>query len=201
MYNRLVIIGAGGHGRVIADIADKIGYKDIAFLDDNIIDSFMGFPIIGKSNEIEKIADGETDFVIGIGNNLTRKIIAQRYDVNWVSLIHPSAQIGLNVSIGAGTVVMACAVVNSCATVGIHCILNTGAIIEHDNIIDDYVHISPRVALGGTVRIGSCTHVGLGASVKNNVEICENCTIGVGAVVVKNIKEPSTYIGLPVKKL
>ena len=197
---RLVIIGAGGHGKVIADIALKNCYTNICFVDDNATGDVMGFPIIGTSIEIERLNDGNTDFVIGIGNNATRKLIAEKYDVNFVTLVHPSAQIGVNVSIGKGTVVMAGAVINPCAMVGEHCIINTGAIVEHDNVIEDYAHISPNAALGGTVRVGECTHIGIGATVKNNTEICSDCTIGAGAVVVKNIKEPGTYVGVPIRK-
>ena len=198
--NRLIIIGAGGHGKVIADAALKNGYANICYIDDNATDDVMGFPIIGTSADIECLNDGSTDFIIGIGNNAVRKTIAETYNVNWVSIIHPSAQIGFNAEIGKGTVVMANAVVNVCAKIGEHCIINTGAIVEHDNVIENYAHISPNVALGGTVRIGSLTHVGIGATVKNNTEICSDCTIGAGAVVIKSIKEPGTYVGVPIRK-
>lgn len=201
MKNSLTIIGAGGHGKVIADIAMKNGYTNIVFIDDNVIGDCMGFPIVGTTDEIEMLNGGKTDFVIAVGNNETRKRIAEQYDVNWVTLIHPSAQIGARVTLGAGTVVMAGAVINSCAAIGKHCVINTCAVIEHDNIIEDYVHISPNAALGGTVHIGEGTHIGIGASVKNNIEICGKCTIGVGAVVVKNITESAIYTGIPAQKL
>ena len=198
--NRLIIIGAGGHGKVIADAALKNGYTNICCVDDHTTGDVMGFPIIGTTADVECLNDGNTDFVIGIGNNAIRKTIAEIHNVNWVSIVHPSAQIGFDAEIGKGTVVMANAVVNVCAKIGEHCIINTGAIVEHDNVIENYAHISPNVALGGTVRIGSLTHVGIGATVKNNTEICSECTIGAGAVVVKNIKEPGTYVGVPIRK-
>ncbi len=201
MCNRLVIIGAGGHGKVIADIALKNGYKDICFADDSAVGDCMGFSIVGTSKNIGMFNDGKTDFVVAVGNNKIRKEITRLHNVNWVSLIHPSAQIGTNVKIGKGTVVMAGAVINSCATVGNHCIINTCAVVEHDNVIADYVHISPKAALGGTVSVGECTHVGIGAVVKNNIDICENCIIGAGAAVVNNLKESAVYIGVPARKL
>lgn len=197
---RLLIIGAGGHGKVIADIALKNGYTDINFIDDHVIGECMGFPIIGKTDEINNFSDGKTDFVIGIGDNSIRRTIAQRYAVNWVTLIHPSAKIAANVAIGAGTVVMANAVINVCSNVGKHCVINTSTIVEHDNYIEDYVHLSPKVALGGTVRIGEQTHMGIGATVMNNIEVCRDCIIGAGAVVVQDITESSIYIGVPAKK-
>lgn len=198
--NRLIIVGAGGHGKVIADTALKIGYTNICYIDDNAKGDVMGFPIVGTSVNIETLNDGSTDFIIGIGNNAVRKTIAETYNVNWVSIVHPSAQIAFNAEIGKGTVVMANAVVNVCAAIGEHCIINTGAIVEHDNVIENYAHISPNAALGGTVCIGTLTHVGIGATVKNNTGICSSCIIGAGAVVVKNIKEPGTYVGVPARK-
>ena len=198
--NKLVIIGAGGHGKVVADNALKNGYTDICFVDDSSMGECMEFPIVGTSADIPNLDDGKTDFIIGIGNNAVRKKIAKANAVNWITLIHPSAQIGVNVSVGKGTVVMAGAIINACATVGEHCIINTHSIIEHDNTIEDYVHISPNAALGGTVRVGENTHIGLGAAVINNIDICENCIIGAGATVVKNITESGTYVGVPVRK-
>lgn len=201
MNNRLIIIGAGGHGKVIADNAIKNGYTDICFVDDHATGTCMGFPIVGTGADVSSLDDGKTDFIIGVGNNEIRKRIAQAHDVNWVTLVHPSAQIGACVSIGKGTVVMAGAIINPCASIGEHCIINTGAIVEHDNVVEDYVHISPNAALGGAVRVGNLTHVGIGAVVKNNIAICDHCVIGAGAVVVKEIKDSGTYVGVPSREI
>ena len=199
--NKLIIVGAGGHGKVIADSALRSGYTDIRFIDDRATGDCMGFPIAGTSADLETLNDGKTDFVLGIGNNLIRKKFAEAYAVNWVTIIHPSAQIAVNVSIGKGTVIMANAVINPCATVGEHCIINTGAIVEHDNLIEDYVHISPGAKLAGTVHVGEKTHIGIGTTVINNIDICENCIIGAGAVVTRNITESGTYVGVPARKI
>ena len=199
MRNRLVIIGAGGHGKVIADIALKTGYTNIAFADDNAEGFCLSYPIICKISNIESQNDGKTDFIIAVGDNGIRKRIAEQHNINWVTLIHPSAQIGMNVKIGIGTVVMAGAVVNSFASIAEHCIINSCAVIEHENVIENYVHISPNAALGGNVHIGEKTHIGIGATIINNIDICSNCIVGAGAVVVKNIQESSTYIGVPAK--
>lgn len=196
MNNRLIIIGAGGHGKAIADNALKNGYTDICFIDDDAVGTCLDFPIIGTSADITELNDGKTDFIIGIGNNAIRKEIAEKYSVNWVSLIHPSAQIATHVSIGKGTVVMAGAVINVCATVGSHCIINTHAVVEHDNVVEDYVHISPNAALGGTVRIGKETHIGIGATVINNIEICANCIVGAASLVLRNINKNGTFYGI-----
>lgn len=199
--NRLVIIGAGGHGRVVADNALKNGYTDIQFVDDHATGACMGLPIVGTSADLEKMNDGATDFVIGIGDNAIRRTIAERYDVNWVSLVHPSAQIATNVTIGRGTVVMAGAVANACAQIGQHCIINTNSAVEHDNVIGDFVQVAPGVMLGGTVKVGEQSHIGIGAAVSNNIDICASCIVGAGAVVVKNIEESGTYVGVPAQKI
>lgn len=199
--NRLIIIGAGGHGKVLADNALKNGYTDICFVDDRATGKCMDFPIVGTSGDVEKLNDGKTDFIIGIGDNAVRKKIAEKFDVNWVTLIHPSAQIAVNASLGKGTAVMAGAVINACASVGEHCIINTRAVIEHDNTIEDYVHISPNAALGGAVRIGEQTYIGIGATVINKIDICGKCIIGAGAVAVKNIEDFGTYVGVPARKI
>ncbi|MBQ8301979.1 MAG: acetyltransferase [Clostridia bacterium] len=194
--NRLIIIGAGGHGKSIADNALKNRYTDIEFVDDHVSGECMGFPIVGSISDIKKLNDGKTDFVIGIGNNENRKMIAEAYDVNWVTLIHPSAQIAFNVSVGVGTVIMANVAVNACTKVGCHCIINTGAVVEHDNLIGDYAHISPGVKFSGTVTVGECTWVGTGTSVINNINICENVIVGAGSVVVKDITVKGIYFGV-----
>lgn len=200
--NRLYIIGAGGHGKVIADIAWKSGYTDIAFLDDNAVGDCTGYPIRGTVNEAEALSDGNADFVIAIGNNKIRRMIAQMHpNLHYVTLIHPRAVVGSFTQVGIGTVVMAGAIINACAKIGKHCIINSGAIVEHDNILEDYVHISPNAALGGTVYVGEATHIGIGATVRNNISICKECLIGAGATVVKNIEESGTYAGVPASVL
>jgi sugar O-acyltransferase (sialic acid O-acetyltransferase NeuD family) len=201
MFNRLIIIGAGGHGKVVADIALNMGYTDIAFIDDKATGDCMGFPILGPCSAINTLDSESCDFIIAVGNNSVREKIASEYDVGYVSLIHPTAQIGMDVTVGVGTVVMAGAIINSCATVGNHCIINTRAVIEHDNIIRDYAHVSPGATLGGTVCVGKKTHVGIGATVKNNITICDCCTICAGAVVTRSITDPDVYVGIPAKKL
>lgn len=206
MSKQVVIIGAGGHAKVIADIIVKSGDRVYGFLDDNLeigttIANNEQFKIIGKIEKINKLKENTNlEFVIAIGDNTVRKNIAENYNVKYYTAIHPSSIIALDVSIEEGTVVMANTVINTSAKIGRHCIVNTGAIIEHDNIIENYVHVSPNATLSGTVKVGTMTHIGSGAAIKNNINICNNCIIGVGAVVVKDIKEPGVYVGVPARK-
>lgn len=197
--NRIIIIGAGGHGKVIADIALKNKYTEICFVDDKKKGECLGFPIIGVLDDLPALNDNKTDFVIAIGDNLIRKSVAEKYNLPWITLVHPSAQIASGIQMDEGIVVMAGAIINPGTVVKKHCIINSGAIIEHDNLIESYVHVSPNATLGGTVHVGSCTHIGLGAGIKNNIEICENCVIGVGAVVVNDLNKQGVYVGIPAK--
>lgn len=187
--NRLVIVGAGGHGRVLADSALKNGYTDICFVDDHAKGEVIGFPVVGIVRDLERLHDGRTDFVIGIGNNAVRKVIAESYSVPWVSVVHPSAQIAFNAVIGTGTVIMANAVVNACSTIGEHCVINSRAVVEHDNVIGNYVHLSPGAVLGGTVKVGALSLVGIGAVVKNNVNIGSGRIVETGAVVTAHLSD------------
>lgn len=205
MKNKLLIIGASGHGKVIVDIALKMNkWQVVAFLDDDEnIKSTMNIDVIGKSSDTFKYIQ-DYDIFVGIGNNSTRERIQENLEKLGASipvLIHPDAIVGEQVEIGAGTVIMAGVIINCCTKIGKGCIVNTGATIDHDNIIEDYVHISPGVNLAGAVRVGKGTWIGIGSVVSNNVKITNDCRIGAGAVVVKDINEVGTYIGVPVKKI
>ena len=200
MKKKMIIIGASGHGKVVADLAIKNEYEILGFVDDGKpTGEHFGFPILGKVEKILEFGQ-DCEFVIAIGNNGIRKKIAERYSVKWAKLVHPTAVVGLGAEIGEGTVVMGNAVLNPDVKVGKHCIINTAAVVEHDNFLEDYVHISPNAALAGTVSVGEKTHIGIGAIVKNNITITSDVVVGAGAVVVKNIQEQGTYCGVPARK-
>ena len=195
---RLVIIGASGHGKVVADIAVRNGYEEIVFLDDEEdVRECAGFLVIGKTCEARNI-DG--DKIVAIGNAKIRERIQERMN-DVVTLIHPDAAISRRVTIGTGSVVMAGAVVNSDTVIGKGCIINTGASVDHDCKIEDFAHISVGAHVAGTCEIGKKTWIGAGATVSNNVNICGDCMIGAGAVVIKDIDKPGTYIGSPARKI
>lgn len=205
MKDKLIIIGASGHGKVVADIAIKMSkWQSIAFLDDDeFIKTSMGLEVIGKTADALTYKD-EADFFVAIGSNATREKIQVKLieeGLNVVSLIHPSSVIGTDLEIGIGTAIMAGVVINSASRIGKGCIINTSSSLDHDNIIEDYVHISPGVNLAGTVRVGKGSWIGIGSVVSNNVKICSGCKVGAGAVVVKDITEPGTYVGVPVRRV
>lgn len=205
MKEKLLIIGASGHGKVVADIARKMNkWKSIAFLDDNEkIKSSMGLEVIGTSDRIFEHID-EYEIFVGIGDNNARQRIYESLETAGAHipvLVHPSAVIGDQVEIGKGTVVMAGAVINCCTNIGKGCIINTGSTIDHDNCIEDYVHISPGVHLAGSVKIGQGSWMGIGSVVSNNIKIASGCKAGAGSVVVKDITESGTYVGVPVRRV
>ena len=120
--------------------------------------------------------------------------------VVWYSFINKYSVIcDLETQIGVGSVIMANAVINPSAYVGEHSIVNTAAVVEHDNHIGSFAHISVGARLGGTVSVGN--HTGIGATISNNISICDHCTIGAGAVIIRNIKESGTYVGIPARKI
>ena len=205
MKDKLIIIGASGHGKVVADIAIKMNkWQSIAFLDDDeSIKTSMGLEVIGRTADAFTYKD-KADFFVAIGSNATREKIQEKLideGLNVVSLIHPSAVVGTDVEIGIGTVVMAGVVTNSSTRIGKGCIINTSSSLDHDNVIEDYVHISPGVNMAGTVKVGNGSWIGIGSVISNNVNICSGCKVGAGAVVVKDITEPGTYVGVPVRRV
>lgn len=205
MKNKLLIIGAGGHGKVCADIALKMDrWKEIAFLDDDQTKKeVMGLKIIGALKDLIRFIE-EYDIFIAIGDNETRQKLfkkIEQYDVDIPILIHPSAVISNQVEIGCGTVLVAGSIVNLNTKIGKGCIINTGATIDHDNIIEDFVHVSPGVKLAGNVRIGTKTWLGIGCTVINNINITNNCIIGAGSVIINNIDKQGVYVGTPAKKI
>lgn len=191
----VIIIGASGHGKVIADIIEKCGDNVYTFLDDDT--SRAG--VTGKVSDCVNYPDKK--FIIAIGNNAIRRKIAETYNLDYYTAIHPSAVIGKNVTIGEGTAVMAGTVINPSTVIGKHCIINSGSVVEHDNRLGDYVHLSPNATLCGTVTVGENTHIGAGVTVKNNTNITADCVIGIGAAVVKDITEAGTYMGVPAKRV
>lgn len=194
--NRLIIIGASGHGKVVAEIAALNGYEDIVFLDDdNSIKDCGGYPVVGRTLEPP---DGE--IFVAIGNSSYRRKYLELYSSRKQPvLIHPTAVISKNAAIDVGTVVMAGAVINPSVEIGKGVIVNTCSSIDHDCVIDDYTHVSVGAHLCGSVKVGSETWVGAGSTVINNIEICSHCMIGAGALVVKDIKYPGTYVGIPAR--
>lgn len=204
MSKDVIIIGAGGHAKVIADIIYKSGDNLIGFLDDNLANKgkeiYLGKKVLGTTKDIENY--NKNYFIIGIGNNSIRKKINNENNLKLYTAIHPSAIIAQDVKIGIGSVIMAGVVINPGTVIGKNCIINTSSSLDHDNLLEDYVHISPGAHLAGTVHIKEKTWIGAGSTIINNITINQNNIIGAGSVVIKNIEEENgTYVGVPVRKI
>lgn len=206
MYEKkLLIIGASGHGKVIADIAIKMKrWTHIVFLDDDEnLKAPLGLKIVGKLKDVYKLIN-ECEVMVGIGNNTIREEIQEKLKAKGARipvLIHPSAIIGEQTEFKPGTVIMAGAVVNCCSKIGEGCIINTGVTVDHDCHIDNYVHLSPGSHIAGNVQVGRGSWLGIGSVVSNNVTIPPNCKIGAGSVVIRSINAAGTYVGVPVRRV
>ena len=210
MNKGVVIIGAGGHGQVVADallVMQRAGQslEPVGFIDENRElhgQLRLGLPILGGMDQLEEIEFDQ--FVVGIGHNGVRKTLFDRLirkGCEPATILHPTAIIAPNVSLGAGTMIMAGAVVNTGSVVGRNVILNSGSIIEHHNRIGDHCHIAPGVTLGGEVKIGHGSLIGIGSTVLPRVTVGPCATVGGGAVVTRPVNDGQTVVGIPARAL
>lgn len=203
----LAILGASGHGKVVADIALSSGeWDNIVFFDDAYpsLKVVADWKVNGTRNDLMKNHEKFSGVIVAIGNNEIRSELQFELTVNGcniIKLIHPSAIVSKYSSIGLGTVIMPGVVINAFATIGEACIINSNVLVEHDCNIGDGVHISPGSNVAGSVHIGCRAWIGLGCNIKQSLSICSDVIIGAGGLVLKDIESPGTYVGAPVKKL
>lgn len=201
---KCAILGAGGYGKVVAEIAELNGYHNIAFFDDRwpALTCVEHWAITGNTGTLLTNVSEYDLVIVAIGNNDTR-LIKQRElskaGACLAAIIHPKAVVSRYARIGLGTVVMANAVINPFSVVGAACIVNTGATVEHDCRIEDGVHISPGANLAGAVEVGETSWVGMGSTVKQQIKVGSNVVIGAGSVVVENIEYNQVVVGIPAK--
>lgn len=199
MKKRIALIGASGHGKVIADIAYSNGFNDIVFYDDRWqeIGSLYGIKVVGDLAQAINDSKSFDAVYVSIGNNSIRaRVQAQLHNIG-PALVHPRACVSASVKLGFGTVVMPKAVLNADTVVGNGVIVNTGAVIEHDCIIQDFSHICPQAAIAGGVKVGTQSWVGLGSSVIQLKTIGDFVTVGAGSVVIRDIPDGQTVAGSP----
>lgn len=192
----ILLFGAGGQGKVVADILVKNGISEIIFYDQNIPQNKdVSYKIINKFPNFIDI-DG---MIISIGNNHTRKKIAELYNVNYINAFHPFTSISKNFFYGVGNVIMAGAIVNPSVKIGNHCIINTNVTLEHDCIIGDFAHLSPNSTLCGNVEVGIGSHIGASSVIIPGIKIGSWSTIGAGAVVIDDVPDNVTVVGNPAR--
>jgi acetyltransferase EpsM len=200
----IVLIGDGGHSKVIQDII-FLQQDDVivGILDDKYQESIIKEDIhYGPIHSIHQLVSKYKDlkFVIAVGNNQARKKIADKLPFSpkdYITCIHPSAIVSPSAKVGNGTVVMANAVINAATEVGHHCIINTASILEHDNGLEDYIHVSPSATLTGDVKVKEGAHIGAGSTIIPNMHIGEWSVVGAGATVIEDVPAYSLAAGVP----
>jgi len=199
MTKKLAIIGAGGHGKVVGEIALLNRYETIHFFDDKV-NQIKNFPlkIFGNLDKLKNNLKNYDFFFVAIGDNKTRYdhlswLKDEKKNNNIVSLIHPKSTISKISSLGLGSCVMANAVINPGALVKEGVIINTSSSIDHDCLIEDYAHISPNCSLSGDVSVGKFTHLGTGTSVSQGINIGNNVKTGIGSKIYKNIVDNKIF--------
>lgn len=202
----LLVLACGGHGRVVADTALERGYEQIAFLDDahDPATEVMGCPVLGPLSMVDGLVESWPTAIVAVGNCTTRQWLFGRLrelGYRTCSLTHPSAVISRRVSIGEGVFVGAGAILNIGARIGDAAIINTGARVDHDCVIGPAVHIAPGATLSGDVVVGERSWLGTGCAVRQGVVIGEDVMVGAGAVVVSNLMDSGTYVGVPARPL
>jgi len=201
----LLIIGAGGHGKVVADTALLLGWTDVVFLDDRAteLESPLGLPIIGTLADLRGLVSAYSNAIVAVGNaklrlDLTDRCRSSGFEV--VSIVHPMAFVSRFASIGAGCVVFAQSAVNADARIGVGCIINTGATVDHDCVIGDGVHVCPGAHLAGSVRVGDRSWIGIAATIRQGISIGREVMVGAGAAVVADVADGSTMAGVPARQ-
>lgn len=202
------IFGAGGHGKVVADLARALGFVVAGFLEDGVAREGQPFYASHVESWERFLADqgawATGMLALGIGDNAGRERVLQQAEtqgLKLVTLVHPRAVVSPTATIGAGTVVLATAVINADARVGRGVILNTGSITEHDAVVADFAHLSPNATLGGGARVGVRAHVGLGAVVLPRLAVGDDARVGAGAVVRSPVAPGTTVVGVPARPI
>jgi len=200
---KIVIIGAGRGGQLIAEMLRQQGQDIVGFADDKRIGEINGIKIIGTTEELEK--SGADSFVVGIGMNLSarEKVFekAVKAGLEPINVIDKTAIIDKSAKIGKGNIIMTGTVIGHFSEIGNNCFIFSNSIVEHNCILKDNVYLSPGVCLAGTVTIEKNTLIGIGAVVKEETRIGMNSIVGAGTVVLENIPNNTVVVGVPAKKL
>lgn len=203
---RLAILGASGHGKVVAEIALDLGWTSITFFDDawpNIKNNGH-WAVDGDCEHLMNRIHEFDGVVVAIGNcriRLEKQTQLNATSDKIVSLVHPGAYVSRFASIGSGSVVMPGVVINADVSVGAACIINSGATLDHDCVLADGVHIAPGANVSGNVSVGESSWVGVGAAIKQGISIGADVMVGAGAVVIRDVVDGVTVVGNPAQPM
>ncbi len=211
---RLLVVGGGGHGKVVADVARACGCELVGYADADaaklhtVVEPggtrvvVLQEAVLAAVRDAEPLPHGATALALAVGNNRIRQQLAQRFgQLPLPALVHPSSVISPSAFTGQGTVVFPVAVINADARIGAAVIVNTAAVVEHDCVIEDGVHISPGAVLAGGVHVGERSWIGAGATVIQRVRIGADVIVGAGAVIIRDVPDRVTVVGNPGKIL
>nr|WP_280527538.1 acetyltransferase [Deinococcus humi] len=197
-----MVVGAGGHAKVVIATLRAAGLEVAGVLDDHTKSwggSVLGCPVLG---DLEHLKETHDRAVLAIGSNTARRDIAARYpNTNWASVTHPAATVHESVQVGPGTVIFAGAVIQPDTVLGRHNIVNTGATVDHDCILEDFVHVAPGVHLAGAVHLKEGVFLGVGGAVMPGITVGRWTTVGAGGVVVRSLTANTIAIGIPARPI
>lgn len=201
----LAILGASGHGRVVADAAERAGYTIAGFIDrDPAAAPWRGYAVLGGDDQVGALVAGATPLVIAVGEPAVRRSVVERLsarfpDLRFAAVVHPGAIVARDVEVRPGAVILAGAIVNTGARIGAHTIVNTGAIVEHDCTLAPFASLGPGATLGGTTTVGEGAIIGLGAGVIHCRTVGEDALVGAGAMVVRDVPPRAVVVGVPAR--
>lgn len=207
--NAIVVLGASGHAKVVADAARREGRWQVAgFLDQHARagQRHFGAPVLGSEADLPRLAEELklAGVFVAIGDNHTRSQAVQRIrqacpQLPFVSIVHPAATIAESVLVSEGSIILAGATLNADARVGAHCIVNTQASLDHDSVLENFASLAPGVITGGNVHIGTCSAISLGAAVIHGIRIGAHTIVGAGATVLADLDDHVVAFGTPAK--
>lgn len=209
MKRRIFIAGCSGHARVVYDVLRSEGrFEVIGFIDPVVASGTVvdGIPVLGTDKNIGSIIKSHNlqGFIVGIGNNRRRELVAQKiknkfHELDYVTAVHPTATVAKGVQLGAGTVLMAQATINIGSTIEDGCIINTGALVDHDCILKEYSSIAPGAVLGGNCKIDCRSFIGLGSNVIHGCQLGRDVVVGAGSLVLTDFPSYTLVYGSPAR--
>ena len=208
----LIIIGAGGFGREVQWLIERINenkkeWNLLGYIDDNMDcgTSINGYSVLGGLEYLSNFNDHKGNIVCAVGNSIIRRNLMNRiemtYNIETPNIIDPSVKLSKHVKLGKGNIVCADSILTVDIDIKDYCILNLDCTVGHDCIFDSFVTVYPSVNISGNVNIGKCVELGTGSHIIQGIDICDNVVVGAGATVIRNIDEKGTYVGSPVKKV
>jgi sugar O-acyltransferase (sialic acid O-acetyltransferase NeuD family) len=204
---KLLLIGSGGHCRVVIDTAKRLGFDMLGIIDINYNgnkEKILGVPVIGGVSTLSELDPKEVSVNVSIGDNFIREkffSIAKAKGFPTPSIISPTAIVSEYATINSGNFINNAAIINTGVEIGENSIINTGAIIEHEVVIGDHSHICPGVKIGGRVSIGEASFIGIGANIIDKVEVGDHAVIGAGSVIIGDVESHSKVVGVYGKKI